>query len=110
MFLDKRYWAARAVKAAGVPVDDPVGVDLAEMLVAGAMYCQHQLRSKYVAVQADDLDYTVMSARFMSDSAGAVRRVVARSALPEEAAKRMLGLVRQGAYEVFAAEGRQLPA
>ena len=109
MFLGKRYWAERAVRKAGVPVDDPVGVELTDMLVIGATQCQEAFQAKPGGGRADDLDFTVMSARIMPSNASALRRVRDRYALPEETARHMLGLVRQAAYDLFADEGRRLP-
>jgi hypothetical protein len=105
VFLGKRYWAEKAVRAAGVPAGDPVGVELADMLVSGAEQFQHKLRTTKMV--ADDLDFTVMTARIMPTNATALRRVRDRYALPEDTARRMLFLVRDAAFDIFAAEGRQ---
>lgn len=105
MYLGKRYWAEKAVRRAGVPAGDPVGDELADMLVSGANQFQEKLRS--TRMMADDLDYTVMTARIMPTNATALRRVRERYALPEDTARRMLFLVRDAAFDIFAAEGRQ---
>lgn len=109
MYLGKRYWAERAVRAAGVPADDPVGADLTDMLVLGAEQCHRMFRTTPGAPRADDLDFTMISARAMPTSVSAVRRVSERYSLPEATTTRLLSLVRKGAFEVFAEQGRKPP-
>ena len=110
MYLGKRYWAERAVQAAGVPAGDPVGIELTDMLVLGAEQCHRQFRAHPDAPRVDDLDCTMISARAMPTSPSARRRIGERYALDEEMTTQLLSLVRKAAFEVFEAQGRKLPA
>lgn len=110
MYLGKRYWAEQAVRAAGVPAGDPVGAELTDMLVLGAEQCHRMFRAQPDAPRADDLDFTMISARAMPTSPSAVRRVSERYSLPEETTTHLLSLVRKGAFQVFAEQGRTPPA
>lgn len=107
MYLGKRYWAEQAVRTAGVPLDEPVGRDLTEMLVLGAEQCHRMFRSQPDAPRADDLDFTMISARAMPTSPSAVRRVSERYSLPVETTTQLLSLVSKAASEVFVAQGRK---